>query len=286
VSDSTRGSSMLAALNRFRALLGGPFDRPAPAWLIRAIGAEPPPAMDLGRIELIRRADADSLRDSKRLEALLPDLGINADAPHLFPPELRTYLGQGLRYWQYPCQLAPYLALLSSVRIERYLELGVQHGGTFVLTTEYLDRFQPIKRAVAVDVQRVRAATAYRRIRPAARFVTVDSGTRRFRRLLEREGPFDLVLIDGDHARDAVRRDWETVRPHAWIVAFHDIVDSLSPGVAAVWAEVKREHARDYSFYEFVDQYPDVHEREGRTFLGIGVAVRSPGTRGRPRPPC
>src|SRR4051794_16183495 len=108
-------------INRFRARLGGPLDRPAPAWVVRAMGVEPPPPLDLDRVERIRRADLDALRDPDRLEALLPELGIIDDRPELFPPELRHDLGRGLRYWQYPSQLAPYLALLSGIPIRRYL---------------------------------------------------------------------------------------------------------------------------------------------------------------------
>ena len=188
-------------------------------------------------------------------------------------PELHRSLGQGLRSWQYPVQLAPYLVLLSGLGIRRYLELGVEHGGTFVLTTEYLSRFDPIERAVAVDLNRLRSAHAYRRLRPQARFAMVDSGSPEFRTLLGREGPFDLALIDGDHSEHAVRRDWETIRPHARVVAFHDIVDSLSPGVAAVWSEIRERHAGEYEFHEFTRQYESVRAREGRTFLGLGVAV-------------
>jgi cephalosporin hydroxylase len=265
---------MLGAINRFRARLGGPFDRPAPAWLVRATGNTPPPMLQLESVDVIRHAGLDELRDAARLEQLLPTLGIIDDEPTVFPADLRDGLGRGLRYWQYPCQLAPYLAMLSGIPVRRYLELGVQHGGTFILTTEYLDRFHGIERAIAVDILRVRSAPAYRRMRRSASFVTVDSAEPRFAELLEREGPFDLVLIDGDHSRDAVRRDWETVRPHASIVAFHDIVDSLSPGVAEVWADVRRDHADEYTFHEFTQQYAEVEERLGRKFLGIGVAVR------------
>jgi cephalosporin hydroxylase len=265
---------MKGVVNRLRARVGGPLDRPAPHWLVRAMGVEPPPPIDLDRIQLLRDADPADLRDPQRLEAMLPELGIIDERPELFPAELRPKLGQGLFYWQYPCQLAPYLSLVSQRPVRRYLELGVQHGGTFVLTTEYLDRFHAIEKAIAVDIMRVRSGSAYHKRRPAARFVTVDSSEHRFRDLLEREGPFDLVLIDGDHAREAVQRDWDTVRPYASVIAFHDIVDSLSPGVAEVWARVREAHAGEYDFHEFTRQYPEVQEREQRTFLGIGVAVK------------
>jgi hypothetical protein len=32
---------------------------------------------------------------------------------------------------------------LASHRVENYLEIGVRHGGTFVITVEYLSRFHP-----------------------------------------------------------------------------------------------------------------------------------------------
>lgn len=243
------------------------------------MGNEPPPALELDRVDVVRRAHLDELRDPQRLERLLPTLGIIDEQPWVFPPELRDGLGRGLHFWQYPNQLAPYLSLFSEIPVRRYLELGVQHGGTFVLSTEYFDRFHGMEKAIAVDIFRVRSGPAYRRMQPRASFVTVDSGEPRFARMLEREGPFDLVLIDGDHSREAVRRDWETVRPHASVIAFHDIVDSMSPGVAEVWADVRREHADAYEFHEFTQQYPEVQHREQRTFLGIGVAVlRSPRT--------
>src|SRR5215217_6027727 len=222
---------MVGAVHRLRARLGGPFDRPAPAWLVRLMGNEPPPALELDRVDVVSRAHLEELRDG---------------------------LGRGLHFWQYPNQLAPYLSLFSEIPVRRYLELGVQHGGTFVLSTEYFDRFHAMEKAIAVDISRVRSGPAYRRMQPRASFVTVDSGEPRFARMLEREGPFDLVLIDGDHSREAVRRDWETVRPHASVIAFHDIVDSMSPGVAEVWADVRREHADAYEFHEFTQQYPEV----------------------------
>jgi len=94
---------------------------------------------------------------------------------------------------------------------------------------------------------------------------------------VRREGPFDLVLIDGDHSREAVRRDWETVRPHARAVAFHDIVDAYCPGVRETWQELRREEADAYDFHEFTAHYPEVTAREGDTFLGLGLGVRRTG---------
>lgn len=249
----------------------------APTWLKRRLGHPTAAPIDLTRVDVLRKADPEQLRDPAALERLLPALGINDEATWVFPPDMRDGLGTGLRFWQYPCQLAPYLVLLSGLGVRRYLEVGVQHGGTFVVTTEYLSRFGDVDRAIAVDLLDVPDLRRYGRDRPGVRMLRRDTTTRAFRRLVTREGPFDLALIDADHSREAVLRDWETVRPHARIVAFHDIVDAFCPGVQQTWRDIRRDHADEYDFHEFTAQYGEVREREGRTFLGLGVAVRRDG---------
>lgn len=92
-----------------------------------------------------------------------------------------------------------------------------------------------------------------------------------FRRYL---GPFDLVLVDGNHAYDAVRRDIETVLPHTSMLALHDIVDDASPGVRRAWAELRAEHGHELELHEFTAQYDEVLRIIGRPVLGIGLAVR------------
>jgi hypothetical protein len=253
------------------------FARTAPTWLKRRMGHPLASPIDLSRAEVLREADLTTLRDARALEQLLPELGLNDEAPELFPPDLRRDLGRGLRFWQYPSQLAPYLVLASGLGVRRYLEIGVQHGGTFVVTVEYLARFGPIERAVAADILDVPDLRRYGRLRPGARLVRRDSGTAAFRRLVEREGPWDLVLIDGDHSREAVRRDWETVRPHARAIAFHDVVDAWCPGVRETWREIRSEYAGEYSFQEFTAQYDEVGARTGDTHLGLGIAIRRAG---------
>jgi precorrin-6B methylase 2 len=55
--------------------------------------------------------------------------------------------------WQYPNQFSKYLAELAAHPVDRYLEIGVRHGGTFVITVEYLSRFHPVREAIAVDLE-------------------------------------------------------------------------------------------------------------------------------------
>jgi hypothetical protein len=227
----------------------------------------PPDPAPLARIA---SEPAERLRDADFLTAeLLPGLGLTSHgAPTLFPAHLQPYVGTGVQSIQYPNQFGPYLAALCRARVESYLEVGVEHGGTFAITVEVLRRFG-LRRAVAVDLGPTPLLMG-RWSRPEAEFVAVDSHSGAFRRLLAARGPFDLALIDGDHSEAGVRRDFEAVRGHARILAFHDIVQDGFPGVGTVWREVRRDHADEYRFEEFTAQYPELPG----TRLGIGLAVR------------
>lgn len=57
--------------------------------------------------------------------------------------------------------------------------------------------------------------------------------------------PYDLVIIDADHAHAAVQVDWENYGKLGAIVAFHDIrLDWLDAGVAKLWASIKQSGAQ------------------------------------------
>ena len=59
----------------------------------------------------------------------------------------------------------------------------------------------------------------------------------------------------------------------ARIIAFHDIVTAIAPGVRRVWDEFKSREATRFDFFEFDGQYDEVVSRTGRTWQGLGVAV-------------
>jgi cephalosporin hydroxylase len=232
--------------------------------------------LDLSRIDLIGAASRDELLDPRFLELeLLPALGFNDEVLDEFPAELHGHCGEGLRHWQYPNQFAPYLVGLSRRQIRSYLEIGCRHGGTFVITVEYLSRFGNIDRAIAADILAARPSLKrYVEARPGAQFVKADSQSERFRDLIRKEGPFDLVLIDGDHSHEGCQRDLDNVKPHTSIIVLHDIVSDTCPGVPAVWREFRATGADEWEFHEYADQYEEVRSRTGSSYLGIGVAVR------------
>ena len=232
---------------------------PEPLWrrVAAAAGGRLPEPIDVSTLSLLRDVDPT---DAAALEAVLPRLGLADDVPLVIPEHLRPFMGKGVRHWQYPNQFAPYLAHVARLGVRSYLEIGVRHGGTFLITAEVLEP----KRAVAVDIDRVPALAGHETFQG-------DSRSRRFERLA-RSQTWDLVLVDGNHAYEAVRSDVDTVLAHANVIALHDIVDQASPGVRRAWAELRDQPGFD--FFEFTAQYDEVVEHVGGTVLGIGVAVR------------
>jgi cephalosporin hydroxylase len=249
--------------------------RIAARMLVEKEGFAPARELDVAPLEILRTADVGVLRDPGRLEAeILPALGLNDEELDEFPRELYPHTGKGLRHWQYPRQFAPYLVALSRLPISSYLEVGVRHGGTFLITVEYLSRFTTLRKAIAMDV--VDSPWLRRQLagRPGMRMVVGDSQIPQFGWFVEREGPFDLALVDAAHHEETAQRDLEAVRPHANVVVLHDVVSQACPGVGAVWRRFRAEEAGEWDFAEFTDQYDDVLERMGGPYLGIGMAVR------------
>jgi hypothetical protein len=234
----------------------------------------PAKRIDLAYVEPLRQAPVEALTDPGALESLLPTLGLTDERIDEFPVFLHEYADTGLLHWQYPSQFSRYLIELSQRNVRSYVEIGTRHGGTFVITREYLKRFGPLDWSLGIDIQPAAGLQAYADEDKTVQAAVMDSRGRRFRSALRRHSPIDLVLIDGDHGEDGVRQDFETVRPHARMIAFHDIVNGLVPGVGIVWREIVERHGDEWEVLEFTAQYPEVTERTGHSLLGIGLAIR------------
>ena len=107
--------------------------------------------MDLSRILLIQESPKEKLNDPTFLEELIVSLGFNTEILHE-QPEIVRQNGGGLLIWQYPNQFSKYLCLLQRFNITSYMEIGCRWGGTYILTTEFLKRFQPLEKSIAIDV--------------------------------------------------------------------------------------------------------------------------------------
>src|SRR3990172_262807 len=144
-------------------------------------------------IDIIRTATKKQLRSRAWLEDAITRLGLGM-RPSEFPPEMHAFFG-GLNIWQYPIQLAPYLIELSGKGITSYAEIGLFQGGTFILTVEYLSRFNKLRTALGIDVRLTESVRAYADENPIVRLVESESSLDPAKQALAKAKP-DLVFID------------------------------------------------------------------------------------------
>lgn len=227
--------------------------------------------MDLTRIRFIKNCTIDQLTNEEYIQTLMVALGFNNEILRE-QPQLVKNNGGGLLIWQYPNQFSKYLLLLSRLDITSYIEIGCRWGGTFVLTNEYLKRFQSMRKSVAVDIIDSPVLN-YCMDNVETQFLKVNSTSEEFKKYMKKNF-FDLVFIDGDHSYQGVKNDYECSKHSGRIFVFHDIVNDACPGVSYFWNELKHNEASTYEFHEFTEQYDEVFQDTQQQFLGIGVAIK------------
>lgn len=222
-------------------------------------------------VELIRNTDINLLRDALYLEhTLLPMVGFHRHPVDHYPERLQPYCGTGIESMQLPNQFSKYLAYLATKKIDSYLEIGVSWGGTFILTLEYLRRFNGHIPAMAIDMINPEPNVEwYASITDNVSYLVASTTDPRVRNaLLGRM--WGLALVDADHSEEGCWRDYMLVRDHTKLAAFHDVGSDITPGVRAVWRRL-RETFPSYRCKEFLDQYSDVRISSGYSYMGLGV---------------
>lgn len=170
-------------------------------------------------------------------------------------------------------ELLPFIELLRGAGVRRYGEIGARHGDTFHAVLKALRCS-----GVALDLPGglwgssktpaflERAVRNLKGLGLDASCLFGDSTTAATRNLFAGRGPYDAILIDGDHTLAGVTADWEFCRGLAPVVAFHDIVGTgqaekvYGNGVEVpiLWSSIKK----GWRTLEFVGQ---------GSAMGIGV---------------
>ena len=227
--------------------------------------------MDLSRVSLIQNASINDLENQVFLESLILQLGMNTKILNEQPQCVKDN-GGGLHIWQYPNQYSKYLLFLKGLSIKSYMEIGSHMGGCFVTTVEYLKRFGEVTKAVALDKYDTYAKD-YCDLHSECSFLHLDTMGDEFKNYMA-ANTFDCIMIDGDHTAAGVTNDLALAKVSTRVIVLHDIVNSVCPDVVAVWNKFKMEEASNYTFTEFTDQYSEITDATGNTYLGTGVAVR------------
>lgn len=190
---------------------------------------------------------------------------------------LQTFSGR--RASQETLELRAFISLLKQLGVRSYLEIGAREGDTF---HEVMINLPAGAAGVAVDLpgglwgkgttklklQRAVNDLCTRGYMASCLFGDSKSaGTARTARM---RGPFDAVLIDGDHRYEGVKGDWEIYRHFAPVIAFHDIVGEgqaekvthCPVEVPRLWEEIK---ASGLTVREFIAP---------ESKMGIGVILQ------------
>jgi len=159
---------------------------------------------------------------------------------------------------QFPAELDAFCELIKQENAASFLEIGSKFGGTLWRVAQVL---QPGSKIVAVDLPRGTIKWAksepsliacIERLSAMGHYAQVfwgDSTSIPIVSLVDRLGPFDVVLIDANHTMPYLRQDAANYG-NAKVVAFHDIAWSRKEGeydygridVPEFWNEIKEKY--------------------------------------------
>lgn len=168
-------------------------------------------------------------------------------------------------------ELRSLIALMLENGVTRYCEIGARHGDTF----HHLMLSLPVGSiGVAVDLPgalwgksssraSMNDAVADLNARGyQCSAVFGDSTTEATQRIVKGRGPYDAILIDGDHTLAGVTKDWIAYKDCAPLVAFHDIVGA---------GQIERVTQREVEVPIFWDSIK--HDMKHQEFVDTGSAM-------------
>src|SRR5262245_1131559 len=140
---------------------------------------------------------------------------------------MKSYLNNPL---QYRTEIDEFVQLMKDNAIRSYLEIGSMYGGSLWLVSRIMPKRS---RIVVVDLPPPNKPHATQSLQQCiehlrrdnfdVHYFAGDSTNPAIVSKVKALGPFDAVLIDGNHTLPYVSKDWENYGPMGKIVAFHDI---------------------------------------------------------------
>lgn len=136
-------------------------------------------------------------------------------------------------------------------KIKKYLEIGFSHG----IANTILNKFFNFKEIVAVD--KFGAHINGQTLLPNLRFknltlICSDSRDKETINKVDKFKKFDVILIDGDHAYDSVKKDFNNYKSFIdkkGLIIMHDI-NLENSGSKKFWMELKK--SKKYYFKEII----------------------------------
>jgi cephalosporin hydroxylase len=177
---------------------------------------------------------------------------------------------------QDPREIAEFAELLANEGVTSYLEVGSKFGGSLWRVATALP---PGSRIVSVDMPggtkawkeseaSLKACAA--ELERLGYDVTVIWGDSTDPKVIEQVkalGPYDAMLLDGDHRLDGLVKDWDNYRDIGKIIAFHDVAWFR----AATWEGVRIDVPQLWN--NLRPQYRSVEFRHDESLKNNGIGV-------------
>lgn len=142
---------------------------------------------------------------------------------------------------QHEAEILAFCDLVRSLEINSYLEIGSKFGGSLWRVAQAM---LPKSRVVAIDLPN--GTKLWRQSEPSlmacvdrlnqlghdAHVIWGDSTDPVIIEKARSFGPYDLILIDGDHRLPGLTADWNNYGPMGQVIAFHDISWDRPPDFA------------------------------------------------------
>lgn len=223
-------------------------------------------------IDFIKSERFETLTENELID-IIPSFGLNNEVIEEQPIQLASFFGKGIKMWQYPIQIAPFLIWLKSVKIKSYLEIGARWGGNFIVISEVLKRKNSSIKLFACDLIPTSDILIEYQKYSLFSYLLMDSKSDEFKSFIEKNS-VEMVYIDGDHSYNGCWSDYLLFKDNATTkyIVFHDIDNSSCPDIAKIWNEIKNDS--QFKFIEFKNQYPKEDIPWQKNYLGIGVLIK------------